>query len=383
MYPDLSYLLHDLFGTERDNWTAIFKTYGLFLVLAIATAALLLYLELKRRAKAGQFQPSVVKKKEGLPASAGELIGNAVFGFILGFKGLYIARHFGELQADPAGVLLSGKGDWLWGLAGAALFAGLKYWEGQRRKLPKPVVKQKEIYPHDRIGDITLIAALSGVVGAKIFDVVEHIDQLMEEPMKVLFSGAGLAIYGGLIGGFIGVGLYLRRHRIPFIYVLDSVAAPLMIAYGIGRMGCHLSGDGDWGVPAAEQPDWWFLPDWLWAYDYPHNVLDKGEPIAGCAAEYCSHLVPAVYPTSVYEFVMALAIGGLLWSLRKPLQTLPGMLFFLYLTLNGVERFFIEKIRVNQRYDFLGINPTQAEVIATMLFLIGLTGMIVIWRRRR
>jgi len=385
MYPDLSYIFHDLIGTPADNWLSIFKTFGFLLVLAILSAAYILYHELKRKAKEGLFKPEKVKTKVGTPPSTTEIASSGLWGFILGYKGLYAYQNFEALQANAADVLLSTAGSWLGGIVLAAGFAAYRYWDGNRKALPKPKIVVKKVYPHDRIGDITMIAAISGVIGAKLFAVIEDIPALLEDPVGTLLSGGGLAIYGGLIFGFLFVGLYLRRKNIPVVHVLDAVAPALIIAYGVGRLGCHFSGDGDWGiVNAAAQPGWWFLPDWLWAYDYPHNVLNRGVPIEGCTMDYCRRLAEPVFPTPLYETFMAFVIGGILWSLRRKLSpAYPGMLFFLYLVFNGVERFLIEKIRVNPVYHNFGLEYTQAELIAVVLFLIGLAGMYVIWRRNK
>lgn len=390
MYPDLSYFFHAIFGTQPDNWTSIFKTFGLFLVLAILGSAYLLYIELKRKAKEGLFQPEKVKVEENKPATVGELISNGIFGFILGFKLLYIVQNFPEFRGDAAGVVLSLEGNWLGGILGAIVFAGFRYWESQRTKKKEYKVYLKDIYPHHRIGDITIIAAVAGVIGAKIFDVLEHLPEFFEDPLGTLLSGGGLAIYGGLILGFIAVAVYLRQKKIPIKHVMDAVAPALIIGYGIGRLGCQFSGDGDWGIVAAVQPEWWFLPDWLWAYDYPHHVLNTVRtdpvpsiPIEGCDWDYCMKLSKPVYPTPIYETFMAFAIGGILWVLRKPLQFIPGMLFFIYMILNGIERFFIEKIRVNIKYSNFGVEYTQAELIAVALVLIGVAGCLFLWRQYR
>ncbi len=98
MYPDLSYIFHDLIGTAQDNWLSIFKTFGMFLVLAILTAAFLLHREMKRKAAQGLFKPEKVKVKENAPATTWDLVSNAVFGFILGFKGFYAISNFAEFQ---------------------------------------------------------------------------------------------------------------------------------------------------------------------------------------------------------------------------------------------------------------------------------------------
>lgn len=382
MYPDLSYLFHDLFGTPVDNWLSIFKTFGLLLVLAILSAAVILHRELKIRAQKDVFRPAKVTFEYGKPAGRAELISNAVWGFVLGYKGFYAVQHLELLKQDAAGVLLSLDGTWWAGLAMAAIFAGGRYREAKKKALPKPRVEVKDIYPHDRIGDITMIAAISGVVGAKVFAIAEDIDALIKDPAGTIFSGGGLAIYGGLIFGFLAVTFYLRRKKIAVMPVLDAVAPALIIAYGVGRLGCHLAGDGDWGIAnTLPQPGWWFLPDWLWAYDYPHNVLNEGVLMEGFQGRYKHHLSPPVFPTPVYETIAALLIGGILLGLRNKAAAYPGMLFFIYLIFNGVERFWIEKIRVNPEYTNLGVTYTQAEFISVVLFLIGLAGVVALWRR--
>lgn len=374
MYPDLSYIFHDLIGTAQDNWLSIFKTFGMFLVFAILTAAFLLHREMKRKAAQGLFTPEKVKVKENAPATTWDLVSNAIFGFLLGFKGFYAITNFAEFQRDAAGFLLSGEGNWLLGIAGALLFAGLKYYGSRPKEGQKVKVKTVELYPHDRIGDITIIAAISGVVGAKVFALIEDLPTFFADPIGTFFSGSGLAIYGGLIGGFIGVAWYARNKNIPIVHLMDAVAPALIIAYGVGRLGCQFSGDGDWGVVAAAQPEGWFLPDWLWSQTYPHNVINEGIPIEGCDVRYCSVLPEGVYPTPLYEVIGAFAIGGILWAIRKRV-TIPGVLFFIYVFLNGIERFYIEKIRINDKYNVLGFEWTQAQIIAVCLVLIGIAGI--------
>lgn len=381
MYPDLSYIFHDLFGIPPDGGLSLIKTFGLLLVLAILTAAYFLNKELKRKANEGLFRPMTVKITAGAAASWGDILSNGAWGLVLGLKIPHVIDNYAEMLKDPSGVLLNAQGNWLLAILGGLVFGGYTYWQGQRKKLPKPTETIKDIYPHDLIGPITMVAAVSGVIGAKVFAIIEDLPAFFADPAGMFFSGSGLAIYGGLIGGFLGVSWYLRKKKIPVIHVLDAVAPALIIAYGVGRLGCHFSGDGDWGVPhLAATPGWWFLPDWLWSYDYPRNVINEGVLMEGCTNRYCHHLAEAVYPTAFYETLMALAIFGILWFLRKRIP-IPGMLFFIYLMFNGFERFWIEKIRVNIKYDFAGIQVTQAEIIAVVLFLIGLAGSIILWQR--
>ena len=373
MYPDLSYVFHALIGSARDNGLSIFKTFGFFLLLAFLVAAWLLKLELRRRERRGQLQPERVTVEPGSDVTAFDYLFNALFGFALGYKLPYAFANFERWQRDPSAVLLSGEGNWLTGLIVAAAFLSYYVWKGRRSVRLEAF--DKDILPSERIGPITMAAAVGGILGAKFFAILEYLPRFFDDPLGVLLSGDGLAIYGGLIGGALAVMLYLRRHGIPFLPVADAVAPALMAAYGVGRMGCQLSGDGDWGKVAAAQPDWWFLPEWLWSFRFPHNVIRAGEAIPGCTVEYCNQLPQGVYPTSVYETLMAFAIAGLLWALRKRLTDLPGVLISLYLLLNGVERYFIEFVRINDRYEVLGAQLSQAQLIAIGFMLTGAFGI--------
>jgi len=373
MYPDLSYVFHDLFGTAPDNWLSIFKTFGLLVALAVLTAATLFKHDMQRRASIGQLPGTPAQIIHNAPITLQDYILNALFGFIVGFKLLYIIPNIAEMQADPSGVVLSGKGSWLGGLIGAALLTAYYYYSDPKRQGLKQTVEQRTLFPHDRIVDITTVAVISGVIGAKLFTVIEDPKGFFADPWNQLFSGDGWTIYGGLIGGFIGTYIYLRRKKIPILPMLDAVAPALIVSYGVGRMGCHFSGDGDWGIDAPPVPENWWLPDWLWSQSYPRNVLRRGQEMSECVGKYCNELPVPVYPTSVYEIGMAFTIGIILWSLRKRLTPWPGLLFAVYLIFNGLERFSIEGIRVNERHNVLG-GFTQAEFIALILVAIG-----VIW----
>lgn len=381
MYPDLSYFFHDIFGTQPDNWTSIFKTYGLFLGLAILSAAWILYSELKRKAEEGMFEGEEIKVTIGKPATLWELIYRGILGFALGFKVGYIFQNFQEFQLYPSEVVFSIKGSWGSGLIVGVVFVIFRYWNKNKKKLDEPQTVVQQLYPHEQITELTLIATLWGVIGAKIFSLVENLPAFLADPIGQFFSGGGLTIYGGLIGGFLGVFLYLKRNNITPFPFGDSIAPALAFAYGVGRIGCQLSGDGDWGIQAKTQPDWWFLPDWIWSYTYPHNVKNEGKAIADCVWRYCAELPEAVYPTPIYEITMMFAITAFLWLIRKKLPA-AGMLFFIYLIFNGVERFFIETVRVNERYSYFGLDWTQAQFIAIGLMVIGVIGTGILWSRR-
>src|SRR5436853_7679108 len=114
---------------------------------------------------------------------------------------------------------------------------------------------------------------------------------------------------GGLIVAGIAFIWYGRKNGIPALHLCDANATGLMLAYGVGRLGCHIAGDGDWGIAnTAPKPSWMsFLPDWFWSYHYPHNVINEGVPIPGCVGSHCSILELPVWPTPLYECIICVA----------------------------------------------------------------------------
>ena len=389
MYPDLSYLLHALIGTSPDNGFSVFKTFGFFLALAFLTSALVYYNELRRKAREGYFKPALVTVTEGQPASIMEIAMNALVGLILGGKGFYGAMHFADFRQDPASIIFSAKMHWVAALLGALILGGLTWWEAWRKRKPQPETREIELWPHDRISELTVWAAAGGIIGAKFFDIFDNWSSFLQDPLGTLFSGGGLAFYGGLVLGFIAVVTYLWRNKVPFLPAADAVAPALTAGYGVGRIGCQLSGDGDWGiVNQAPKPGWMSaLPDWMWSSTYPHHVLNtpNTDPVSsvhidGCNWDYCMQLSMPVFPTPFYEIMMMLVIFGILWMLRKRLKA-PGLLFSVYLFLIAIERFLIEKIRVNVHYDVLGVKMSQAEIISVCFMLASIAGGVLIWRK--
>ncbi len=376
MYPDLSYFLHDIFGTARDSWPSIVKTYGFFLALTFLVGALILYRELKWFESQGKMDGKIQEVTRGAAPKITDILSQAIFGFLLGFKGVHIALNFAAFQMDPSGILLSTQGNWLFGILGAVLLGGYQYWTLKQQQLDKPIVERVKVMPHQRVGDLILVAAISGVLGAKVFSILEDPAPFFADPMGTFFSGSGLTIYGGLITATLVIIWYAKRQNLPLLYLMNAAAPVVMIGYGVGRLGCHFSGDGDWGIENPHpMPSYLsFLPEWLWAYDYPHNINMDGVPIEGCTVKYCTHLDPKVYPTPIYETFMATTLGLILMLMNRKFF-IPGFVFGVYLLFTGVERFFIEKIRVNIRYDWLPGEPTQAEVISLMYILAGIVFM--------
>ncbi|MDH7460792.1 prolipoprotein diacylglyceryl transferase [Chitinophagaceae bacterium 26-R-25] len=232
------------------------------------------------------------------------------------------------------------------------------------------VVTEKK-WPHERVGQVTLIALIGGIVGGKLFYCLENWDEFVADPQNALLSFSGMTFYGSLIVSTLFVWIYFKRNKIPPIIVADAIAPALMIGYAIGRIGCHLAGDGDWGKINIHPKPFNALPDWLWSYTYPHNVLSEGVFISGCDwGNYCNQLEQGVYPTSLYETILCAILFAILWSTRKKIS-IPGRLFALYLMFNGTERMLIGSIRENPTMNLLGLHVTQVELIGSIIILTG------------
>ncbi len=270
-----------------------------------------------------------------------------------------------------------------------------------------------------------MLAAVFGILGAKIFSNFEEPNgwqDFFRDPLGNFFSG--LTIYGGLILGAAAVIWFARRKKICVLHLGDAAAPALILAYGIGRIGCQVSGDGDWGIynsayvtaedgSIVEADDSTFIqvleayptyfsysfsdrediphtsfraPSWMpvsWvAQNFAHNVNDDGLPLPDCEGKFCSVLPVPVFPTAMYETIMSVLLFGLLWVLRKRIAV-PGVLFALYIFMTGLERFWIEKIRVNNIVSFAGMKATQAEFISVGLMLFALGFLLVLIKRNR
>lgn len=426
MYPNLYYVFKDWFGVE---WPALslLNTFGLMVALAFVGAAYTLHLELQRKEKEGLLQPREEFIMVGQGASAYELISNFVLGFLFGYK--ILGALFGK---DPEisfqAYLFSGEGSMLGGLLIGSLMAFLRWREKKKNQLPSPEKRIVRIWPHDRVGDIVVLGMVFGILGAKLFDNLENLDTFLEDPIGHIFSASGLTFYGGLIVATIAICVYAYRKGITLSHLTDAAAPALMLAYALGRIGCQVSGDGDWGVynrsftcdeyghvipadpddfqkriakdstyflegkvPDASgnyqyvtdrtyssllavpsitwRTDW--LPGWFFASCYAQNVNKDGVPIPGITDEHNRRLPQPVIPTPLYETIICLLFFGLLWGFRKSIRQ-PWLMFGFYLILNGLERYFIEKVRVNELYDILGMQFSQASLIAIMLIVSGL-----------
>ncbi|HJV18292.1 MAG TPA: prolipoprotein diacylglyceryl transferase family protein [Sediminibacterium sp.] len=368
MYPNLYYAFKDIFGVELEGLKLI-NTFGFFVAISFIVAAWILTQELKRKQQQGLFTFTEEKIMIGQPAGIGELAVNGLLGFIFGYK-LIGAFTIPDALADPQAFILSSRGNFLIGMIVALIFGGIKWWEKKKQQLDKPEERIVRIWPQDRVGDIVIYAALFGFLGAKIFHNLENWNEFTKDPIASLISFSGLTFYGGLICAGAAIIWYAKKHKIVPIHLVDAMAPTMMLGYALGRVGCQVSGDGDWGIVNTSPRPFSWIPDFLWAYKYPHNVINEGVAIPGCTGPYCNELPLPVYPTALYEVIMCLILFGIIWMLRKKIKV-PGQLFGIYLILNGAERFLIEKIRVNTKYDIL-FNPTQAELISLVLIVCGI-----------
>ena len=375
MYPTISDLIFDLTGL---NIPLPIQSFGFMMAISFLLAAYTLSLELKRKEKLGIFKPVELKTLVGEKVKFQDLILSFIIGFVAGYKLIYAFSNYKDFVADTQAILLSAEGSFLGGIVGGGIGAYLKYREREKQKLDKPEWRSEIVHPYQLVGNVTMVAAISGLIGAKIFHNLENLDDFASDPWGSLISFSGLTMYGGLIVGGTGVIWYAMKNKMNPFHFADSAAPGLMLSYGTGRIGCHISGDGDWGIPnLSPKPSWLdFLPDWVWSYRYPHNVLSEGVPIPGCEGRHCMMLPEPVYPTAFYEAVMCIFLFFVLWSLRKHIS-IPGVLFSVYLIFNGVERFFIEKIRVNTKYHIDGHAITQAEIISVVLIILGIIGIII------
>jgi phosphatidylglycerol---prolipoprotein diacylglyceryl transferase len=199
------------------------------------------------------------------------------------------------------------------------------------------------------------ITGLAGLAGARLYHLLESPSEFFADPWRLLFSTMGFAWFGAVIGGFVALVSLARRYRMKILLMLDVASPAAAIGYGIGRIGCLISGDGDYGVPTS-------LP---WGMSFPNGLVPTTQ---------------RVHPTPIYEFLASLVIAYFLWRIgrRAVGGTRPaGEVFGWYLIMTGVARFLVEFIRINP-HSFFGLTNAQAasgvSVIAGALLLVLLAG---------
>jgi phosphatidylglycerol:prolipoprotein diacylglycerol transferase len=188
------------------------------------------------------------------------------------------------------------------------------------------------------------ITGLSGLAGSRLYHLLETPREFFADPWPQLFSTMGFAFFGAVIGGFLALLYLARRFKMVPLLLLDCASPAGALGYGIGRIGCLISGDGDYGIPTS-------LP---WGMSFPNGIVPTNE---------------RVHPTPIYEFLVAIVIFWILWRLgARAFKTHApnGVVFAAYLVLTGIARFLVEMIRINPR-TFLGMSNAQSASVVSIV----------------
>ncbi len=376
MYPTLFHVVRAAFGIDIPV-LAYANTYGAIVLLAFLTANRVFAYELSRAERAGIITWQAPQGSRSNPRLLWLVIALscAAFGWRLG------ALLGADPTADPNRVirLFHATGSFLWmavGLFVGTIAGGLVVRrQGQYRSNAAPAESRRW---SAHTWNCTGVAAFWGFVGAKLLFLVEHPGS---------FGPSGYTMFGGLLLAGAMVMRYFKRNHLQFWPAVDAASLGVYAAYGVGRVACHVSGDGDWGVVNLRTLPAW-LPNWLWAYDYPNNVARmtgfseaggySGVPInsGDCFAGYCTRLKPGVYPTSLYEFLISTLAVMLLMSIRRYITT-PGVMHGLFVSLLGAQRVVVDQFRVHQPWL---IGRSQVQLIGVVMMVAGL--LLVAVRRR-
>lgn len=228
-------------------------------------------------------------------------------------------------------------------------------------------------YSTDVGEQVILVAAIAGLAGSKLYFLLfEAWDRFIRHPFEMVFSGAGLTWYGGFVLATVAIIILLKKRKIPVLRGMDLIVVALPLGYGIGRIGCHLAGDGDYGVP-------WDGP---FATDYSRGIVPPSEAFHGTeiAARYPNGIVPdhtLCHPTPMYETVLSLIIFAILWRVvRKNMP--PGFTLALYFILGGLQRLAVEFLRINPKVAW---GLSGAQWISIILMTVGIVWIVTLIRQ--
>jgi phosphatidylglycerol:prolipoprotein diacylglycerol transferase len=209
-------------------------------------------------------------------------------------------------------------------------------------------------YNPELASTMVFAAAVGGLLGARLLFIVEEWSNFTQSPWDFIFTGAGFTWYGGFLGGVLAVSWVAKKNRIPWLIAADIAAPALAVGYGVGRLGCHVAGDGDWGT-VTELP---------WGVAYTKAIIGWRDPLTGIPYPPGAR----VHPTPIYEFLESAAIFVVLWTLRKKDYS-AGTLFWLYLALAGMARLVVEFWRVNS---VLALGLTEAQWFSLLIIIVGM-----------
>lgn len=389
MFPTLYHFFKYLFGTAPE-FLRVVNTFGFFVALSIAAAYYIMSKELSRKTGLGFFKTRTVQYMAGKPYPLSDYLLNGFFAFIVGYKVLWIATQSGPGFVMQEHLATREGSIWL-GLLLTAIVIGIRLRSDFKQRLPEPEKREQTVDASHYMGGITTVALLAGFAGAKVFHILEDLKNLSFTGfVDTFFSTGGWTFYGGLISGGAGVLIYCYRKGLNLFHVLDSGAPMMLAAYGLGRFGCHFSGDGDWGLPNLKPKPFSGLPDWAWAYKYPNNVYGgmsggSGDmvPIPGCKDTYCMELAQPVWPTPLYEALSMLLVFAFFWFVLRKKNFLPGNIFAWYMIAAGLERFLIETIREHgaSLYKAGDLVFSQAQMISVILMLGGAVWLLFLGKK--
>jgi phosphatidylglycerol:prolipoprotein diacylglycerol transferase len=214
-------------------------------------------------------------------------------------------------------------------------------------------------YNPELASSLVFAAAVGGLVGARLLFIVENWNNFVSAPMNYIFTGAGFTWYGGFLGGTLAVSWLVKRNGLAWLDGADIAAPALAVAYGIGRLGCHFAGDGDWGS----------VTDVPWGVAYVNAIIGWVDPNTG--EPYPRGV--RVHPTPLYEFASSAAIFAVLKILGAK-NYAAGTIAWVYLILSGFARFMVEFWRINPTIAF---GLSEAQLFSLALTAIGLGGLMM------
>ena len=200
---------------------------------------------------------------------------------------------------------------------------------------------------------VLLTAIPGGIIGSKIFHILEHLDEFALDPLGMLFSGSGLSAFGGYIFSFLLAIFVIKKSKASILSVFDTAAPSMALGYCFGRFGCHVAGDGCYGLDTST----------FWGTPYPNGIVPASMP---------------VFPTPLFEVFFSFIVVGLLLNLRKK-ELAEGKMFSAFLILSGLPRFLVEFIRLNPKIAF---GFSQAQIVGIIFIACGIAGWFYFDKRK-